>query len=603
MLNELRSTLIARGLTESQLVKIAQMCTWETLVAGQQLCTIGEIINKLYIVQRGCIKGIAGTNGHVIGYVNAGETLGQYSVISKQPLMVNLVAEFDTVMLTLDRNSVLSLMEEIPLLEQNLRNSFHKRFRTFFQERKKRRFAPSVAFVRNPDLRTEIVSKICQRLIARGERLVVLSNDPVYYSDFETAAPQASEQLRSQILALCLKFDRVIIDTPSDPGSSFFDLLKTCDEVFWFFRVGKTDDLNLLDRFFEIAPDGAKSVKRICLLPEGQNATPVGIVDQRIKKRDFVLPARGSGASKRMHQQGIERITRHLCDVRIGLSMSGGGARGLVHFGILRALDKAGISFDFMSGTSAGAMFGLSYAAGLDTEYLIDAYTRNLTPPKFFRWLPNGDRWYLVWKFRTRGWDKMLREYFDFTFEQLPIPFSTVAVDLVSGRQMVTESGDIIEAMLGSLNLPLIAKPILRDGMALVDGGVLNNLPADVLVRKNADYVVGVAVANDLEPEFGPNRPGMKTSEMKPAGKLETVFRILEVMGTGANEVQRAGINMLINPDTTEFSFTDFTQGEQLAEVGEATMDKLIPQLRHEIDELMRFNSSDDVDTTDKTQA
>jgi predicted acylesterase/phospholipase RssA len=273
------------------------------------------------------------------------------------------------------------------------------------------------------------------------------------------------------------------------------------------------------------------------------------------------------------------------------LALAGGGARGLVHFGVLRALDRAGFSFDFMSGTSAGSMFGLSYATGLDTDFLIDAYTQNLTPPKFYRWLPNGDRWFLLWKYRSRGWDKMLRPYFNWNFEQLPIPFSSVAVDLVRGKQVITESGDIIEAMLESLNLPVIARPILKDGMALVDGGVLDNLPAGVLVDKKADFVVGVVVTNDLEPKYGKNRPGMKTSEMKRVGGLESMFRILEVMGTGTKDAQRSAVDMLIDPDTSEFSFTDFTQGEPLAEIGESVMEKLIPKLRKELDDLLRFKA------------
>jgi predicted acylesterase/phospholipase RssA len=293
---------------------------------------------------------------------------------------------------------------------------------------------------------------------------------------------------------------------------------------------------------------------------------------------------------KRLYNQGIARLVRHLCDVKIGLALGGGGARGLAHFGVLRALDRAGISFDIMSGTSAGSMFGLSYAAGLEVDFMIQTYSLDLRPPRLFRRLPGGDRLFLIWKFRTRGWDKMLRPYFhDWTMEQLQTPFVSVAVDLVSGNPVVTETGDIISAMLESLNLPGVAQPILKDGRALVDGGVLNNLPGDVLVERNADYVVGVNVGAELSQKFGVNRPGMKTEEMKIPGNLETLFRVLEVVGKGTAELKRSSIDLQIQPDMSRASFSDFTQGAALAEIGEAAAEASLPELQASLLELTRF--------------
>ena len=143
--------------------------------------------------------------------------------------------------------------------------------------------------------------------------------------------------------------------------------------------------------------------------------------------------------------------------------------------------------------------------------------------------------------------------------------------------------------MLESLNLPFISNPILTDGMALVDGGILNNLPADVLVDRGADFVLGVDVSTGITQKFGRNFPGMSPSEMRPAGTLETLFRVLEVMGTGTAELRSPAINMLIQPDTSRYSFTDFTRGFELAEIGEELMARRTSELQHEINELLRF--------------
>ncbi len=592
MLAELRTTLLAHNLTDSQLERIAEECSQESFSQGHQLCYEEDVLDCIYIVLTGCIKAVIGPKNQkrVGAFFNAGEVIGQYCILTDEPVMSDLYAEFETNVLSINRSSVLELIEEIPQLRENFDRTFSERLKVVMHGVKVRRFARVVGFVRSPNILPKIAFEVATRLSNRGERVVIVSNDQFDSDQVKVISADPVDRFSHQIADLQSRFDRIVLDVPAASTEEFFQSLQICNEILWCFRSDrKTKDLELLEPFFAQSPELAGQVKRICLLPKGERVAPLGTRDGRIKKRDFILPIENTGADLRMHRQGIDRITRHLCDVKIGLSMAGGGARGLVHFGILRSLDQAGISFDFMSGTSAGSMFGLSYATGLDTEYLIDAYHRNLTPPWFYRWLPNGDKWYLFWKFRSRGWDKMLRAYFDHQFEQLPIPFSSVSVDLVSGKQLVSESGDIVDAMLASLNLPIIAKPILRDGMALVDGGLLNNLPADVLVQKKADFVVGVAVSSDLEPKFAKNRPGIKSSEMRQAGWLETIFRLLEVMGSGTKEAQRSAIDMLIRPDTSAFSFTDFTNGEGLAAVGEAVMEQSIPELRMQLDELMKF--------------
>src|SRR5262249_20432524 len=155
-------------------------------------------------------------------------------------------------------------------------------------------------------------------------------------------------------------------------------------------------------------------------------------------------------------------------------------------------------------------------------------------PPRLFRHIPQGNMWYLLSQYRRRSWDAMLRKYLhDWRLEQLPIPFAAVTVDLITAHDVVRDSGDAVDAILESLNFPLIARPILRDGMALVDGGVLNNLPADVLADRGADFVVGVDVSSRLRAEFARNRPGMASAQMKRPNAIETILRVFEAQAHG----------------------------------------------------------------------
>jgi len=107
----------------------------------------------------------------------------------------------------------------------------------------------------------------------------------------------------------------------------------------------------------------------------------------------------------------------------------------MAHFGVLQTLEEAGISFDVMSGTSAGAMAGILYASGMSPQDAIRNFQRELTPAKLFRCLPKWPNWYLVSQYRRHAWGGMLRKYlYNWQLEQLSIPFHAVTVDLVQAR-------------------------------------------------------------------------------------------------------------------------------------------------------------------------
>jgi len=183
---------------------------------------------------------------------------------------------------------------------------------------------------------------------------------------------------------------------------------------------------------------------------------------------------------------------------KIGLALSGGGARGLAHIGVLKVLEREGISVDFLAGTSMGGMVAAFYAAGLDATYLEQEALR------MSRWrnlLPLVDRSLpglgLVKGERVR--DYLTSQLGEMTFDQIRIPLALVAVDLLGGEEMVLRSGLVADAVRATISLPGVFAPFPLDGRLLVDGGVLNNLPADVVREMGADIVIAVDVSADAE--------------------------------------------------------------------------------------------------------
>ncbi|MGI9428189.1 MAG: patatin-like phospholipase family protein, partial [Bythopirellula sp.] len=184
-------------------------------------------------------------------------------------------------------------------------------------------------------------------------------------------------------------------------------------------------------------------------------------------------------------------------------------------------------------------------------------------------------------KYRRRQWDTMLRPYLhEWQLEQLLTPITTVSVDLVSGQQHVQKQGDAVQSILDSINLPGLSPPLCRNGMALVDGGVLNNLPADVLISQGADYVIAVDVGSHLPEEFSGNRPDTATHLMTAPNVLETLTRAFSVQSSQMNRFGAQPADFHIDPDTSTFTPADFDRAVDIARIGHLATEPRIEDLR-----------------------
>jgi len=181
---------------------------------------------------------------------------------------------------------------------------------------------------------------------------------------------------------------------------------------------------------------------------------------------------------------------------QVGLALSGGGARGLAHIGVLKVLEREGIPVDMLAGTSMGGVVAAAYAVGLEPDCLEQEAIRMARPRRLLslvdRSLPRrglfvGERVseYLAGLLHVRA------------FDELRVPLTLVAVDLVSGTEVFLRDGDVLEAVQATMALPGVLPPVRRDGQVLVDGGLLDNLPVSAVRQMGADIVIGVDVSTD----------------------------------------------------------------------------------------------------------
>lgn len=170
---------------------------------------------------------------------------------------------------------------------------------------------------------------------------------------------------------------------------------------------------------------------------------------------------------------------------RIGLALSGGGTRGIAHIGVLRAFEESRIKFDYVSGTSAGSLVGAMYAAGIPWEQMLEEAKKVRRKDIVNSRVVIGSESANVEKLA----DILLLGK---NFNELNIPFCAVAVDIASGQEIILDSGCVARSVAASCAVPALFKPVEMNGMLLVDGGLLNNMPADVCRRMGADIVIGV---------------------------------------------------------------------------------------------------------------
>ncbi|MBR8534801.1 patatin-like phospholipase family protein [Carboxylicivirga sediminis] len=290
---------------------------------------------------------------------------------------------------------------------------------------------------------------------------------------------------------------------------------------------------------------------------------------------------------------------------KIGLVLSGGGAKGLAHIGVIKVLEEAGIKPDYITGTSMGSIIGGLYASGYSAAEL-DSIVNNIDWAVVLSdQIPLSDvvpeekadynRFQLSFDITKKGLSlpagmvrghrisEMLSELTwhvsnCHSFDALPIPFRCVAVDLVEGKPYVFKEGDLSEAMRASMAIPSVFTPVEKDSMYLVDGGVLDNFPVLLCREMGADIIIGVNVG---------------TSDKPKIDELKSITEILMTSAMiGSNIVLQESIDAtdyIITPELHPYTSASFFDGTAIIERGEQAAREQIAQLQQLGDSINRY--------------
>ena len=269
---------------------------------------------------------------------------------------------------------------------------------------------------------------------------------------------------------------------------------------------------------------------------------------------------------------------------KIGLVLSGGGAKGFAHVGVLKVLEEAGIKIDFIGGTSMGAVIGGLYASGYNAtqidsivrvtnfdNLLIDYIPRS---SKSFYEKRNDELYALILPFdklKIGVPQSLSRGLFNYNlfnkltlhvrhvrdFNQLSIPFLCIATDIEKGEQVVMDKGVLAQALYASSALPSVFSPVILDNRFLIDGGVTNNYPIEEVRKLGADIIIGVDVQNGLRDR----------EQLRDGTKI--LFQITNLQMIEKMKVNSNNTDIYIKPDIKDIGVVSFEKAKEIILRGE----------------------------------
>jgi NTE family protein len=280
---------------------------------------------------------------------------------------------------------------------------------------------------------------------------------------------------------------------------------------------------------------------------------------------------------------------------KIGLVLSGGGAKGFAHIGVLKKLEENGIKIDYIAGTSMGAVVGSLYAIGYNAKQIDSIFTKTNFDELIVDFIPrssktfyekrNNELYALVLPFNnfkigipesiSKGMynynllsnlTRNVRNIRD--FNQFQIPFLCMGTNIETGEEILINKGNLPHALIGSSAFPTLFAPVEFDGKMLVDGGVTNNYPIEAIKKLGAEIVIGVDVQDTL----------LDRTQLKDASKI--LVQITNLQSIKKMVDKKAATDVYIKPDIKEYGVISFDKGKEIIQKGEEATFVLIEKIK-----------------------
>ena len=546
-----------QGLDPAVLRQIAVVAEWLSLPGGATLFRAGERPDAFYVVLSGCLGVFRPdrAGAQPMGRVVAGGTVGEMGIISGRPRTAHVVALRDTELARLSRES------------------FDR------------------VFGQHPDAMLRIARLTVDRLESSQSRVpAALAGARTF-----TLIPQsvevdvggfATEFVKA--LSLCGRAELVWSVRAATHTSHWFHRLEAANDYVVYVAEPKSGGWsNLCVRQADALLLLARAEGEVGKWPALAGQRESSMAPQRaelilLHDGEFV---RGSAARWTAENAGVphhhvtgpadvQRIARMLTGRGIGLVMSGVGARGFAHIGIVKALREAGIPIDLVGGTSMGGILGAGVALRWSVKELTERFRAAFVDVNPLR----DYTWPFVSLVSGRKVSRLLRTAFgDITIEDLPLEFFCVSSNLTTGHSEVHRSGELWRWLRASVAIPGVLPPVMHKGDVLVDGGTMNNLPVDAMRELGRGPVIGCDVGADRAftghtDEIDVPLPWQLMSWMRSRRNLPNIFQILwrsgMVNSSAMTAAHREKTDLLLQPPLAQIDMLNWKAFEKAIDAG-----------------------------------
>ena len=542
------------------------------LAENETLFEQGDSAQVMYFLLSGKIDVYVGESDQLtrVGEIFHGEPFGEMSLFSNERRSATLVATRSSDLISLDRQSFDRLSIKFPWLSTYIVSSLVNRVKKQ-NERIKSKFQPVNRLLLNcsPD-RLESVAGRLAALLRQSEDSVITQGRVNQRFGSKGVADLTHSQLINYLDGLEQNHSKNIYFADFNDSDWTKICLERTDEV-WILAE-YTDDSGQLDHALEQYKQlysWQKQKKRLALAHQDMAKIKSSRhwIDRFGVEQHFHIDA-NSAAS-------LQRLARYLTDKSLGLVLGGGGARGLAQVGIFKAMEEANITVDWVGGTSIGSVIGGWIAMGWNSAQITEAVKRFFVSVN-----PLGDYTLPVVSLsKSHRLDSLLQQGFGETvIEDLPIPFFCVSSDMSMAEEKHHEAGLLWKAIRASISIPGVIAPVIDEGHYLVDGGLFNNLPCDLMRQRNNGPIAAIDVSPDEEYltklrivpspwQIMLNRLLGRQQPRVPS-ILETLLRSSMLASTQRQKANRAMVDYFIQPDIRNVGMLDFKQAEVIIESG-----------------------------------
>lgn len=573
VINFLRSVDLLKGLPLPSLKFLMRNLEERMIRNHDFLFSKGEPSEHIYIIRYGEIV-LEGAIGQGNIYAGPGDVISENSLLSGTPHSTSAYAVIDTLVFAIDGKAFMQLALREKVLSQNIMKLLSSRMREHIDGKPLKKTEPRRLFCHIPLDDIEDFKGRLDSVVERTSELQTSSSVLIKISQFKGfnhekfAETLSGLRRKSPLVHLYFDTPDMATDLPSIVLQS--DLI-----VFW-----ESDTERNIKQKEEILSFWKQRIRNF----NGRTILFQSESKRHIKdnwKEDIHSDPE---FHKIFHR--TDALSRFLVSKTRGIALGGGGARALAHVGLFQVLEREGLRFDYVSGASFGAVIGALYARG-DSAETMEQLIR-----KFFGGLESSfdPTLPLVSFFKGKKMRRMLKDAFgDLRIEELPIPFVTSAVDLQSGKEYVFDRGPIAEALIATMSLPGAFPPYFLGEKVLVDGGMVNNVPEDLIRARGADVVIGINVSPLQEAvslKIFENRAASGKSffryiwdTIKYPPILKIMGRTITLEGREITRLKKLRMDLFVNFHLEEFQLFDFVRYKEIIQSGveqtEANLDEI----------------------------